>query len=92
MANYEDTLIVHMSVAAPFEPIGVGDKIPNGELTYLDDDGKLQAHCIYDLVRDKRVVFFGVPGAFTPTCRYASFCIPSYCTYRIQQHQTDQSI
>lgn len=53
---------------APFQPIGVGDKIPNGELTYLDGCGKLQTHLIYDLVREKRVVFFGVPGAFTPTC------------------------
>ncbi|CAK9879149.1 unnamed protein product [Sphagnum jensenii] len=53
---------------APFAPISAGDKIPNGELTYLDDDGKLQKHVVYDLVRNKKVIFFGVPGAFTPTC------------------------
>lgn len=55
---------------APFAPIAAGDKLPDGELTYLDDDGKLQKHMMYDLARDKKVVIFGVPGAFTPTCRY----------------------
>lgn len=62
---------------APFAPIAAGDKLPDGELTYLDDDGKLQKHMMYDLARDKKVVIFGVPGAFTPTCRYLT--LPSLC-------------
>lgn len=62
---------------APFVPITAGDKLPDGELTYLDDDGKLQSHMMYELARDKKVVIFGVPGAFTPTCRYlTSVCFP----------------
>uniref|UniRef100_F6HY85 Glutaredoxin-dependent peroxiredoxin n=1 Tax=Vitis vinifera TaxID=29760 RepID=F6HY85_VITVI len=37
--------------------IAVGDVIPEGILTYFDEQDQLQ-----------KVIIFGVPGAFTPTC------------------------
>eukprot|EP00246_Nothoceros_aenigmaticus_P016736 TRINITY_DN77_c0_g1_i1.p2 TRINITY_DN77_c0_g1~~TRINITY_DN77_c0_g1_i1.p2 ORF type:complete len:168 (-),score=29.19 TRINITY_DN77_c0_g1_i1:372-875(-) len=49
-------------------PIAVGEKLPNGTLQYLDEDGKVKDISIYDRAKGKKVVIFGVPGAFTPTC------------------------
>ncbi|EFJ10855.1 hypothetical protein SELMODRAFT_159225 [Selaginella moellendorffii] len=49
-------------------PIGVEEIIPDGTLSYFDKDGKLQNVSIYALAEKKKVVLFGVPGAFTPTC------------------------
>ncbi|KAK4280903.1 hypothetical protein QN277_012459 [Acacia crassicarpa] len=49
-------------------PIAVGDVIPDGVLSYLDDDNKLQTVSIHSLAAGKKVIVFGVPGAFTPTC------------------------
>ncbi|KAI9118900.1 hypothetical protein K1719_009575 [Acacia pycnantha] len=49
-------------------PIAVGDVIPDGVLSYLDEDNKLQTVSIHSLAAGKKVIIFGVPGAFTPTC------------------------
>ncbi|OIW08916.1 hypothetical protein TanjilG_05892 [Lupinus angustifolius] len=49
-------------------PIAVGDVIPDGTLAYLDDENKPQAVSIHSLAKGKKVIIFGVPGAFTPTC------------------------
>jgi peroxiredoxin len=47
--------------------IGAGDKIPSVAIKFIDASG------VHDATSDQilgegRVVFFGVPGAFTPTC------------------------
>jgi len=50
-------------------PIGVGDTIPDGTLPYFDENDQMQNVSIHSLAAGKKVVIFGVPGAFTPTCR-----------------------
>ena len=54
--------------------IKVGDKLPSGELSeYIEEE---TPGCVIgpnkfkvdDLTRGKKVVLFGLPGAFTPTC------------------------
>ncbi|XP_059637908.1 peroxiredoxin-2B-like [Cornus florida] len=49
-------------------PIAVGDVIPNGSLAYLDDQDQIQQVSVHSLAAGKKVILFGVPGAFTPTC------------------------
>uniref|UniRef100_A0A7C8ZF96 Glutaredoxin-dependent peroxiredoxin n=1 Tax=Opuntia streptacantha TaxID=393608 RepID=A0A7C8ZF96_OPUST len=49
-------------------PIGVGDTIPDGTLPYFDENDQMQNVSIHSLAAGKKVVIFGVPGAFTPTC------------------------
>jgi len=46
-------------------PIKVGDKLPNADLFEGTPGGKVNTG---DLVKGKKVVFFGVPGAYTPGC------------------------
>lgn len=48
-------------------PIQVGDRIPNLQLTQMTSDG-LKPVSTDELFSGKKVVLFGVPGAFTPTC------------------------
>lgn len=43
----------------------VNDELPSVELYENSPDGKVN---IADFCRGKKVVIFGVPGAFTPTC------------------------
>ena len=47
--------------------ISVGDKLPESEFFHLTEKGpvKFSSNEIFD---DKKVVLFGLPGAFTPTC------------------------
>jgi len=47
--------------------IKVGDKIPSVTLMKMGTDGP-QAVTTDDIFAGKTVAFFGVPGAFTPTC------------------------
>jgi peroxiredoxin len=47
--------------------IAVGDKIPSVDLKTMGPDGP-QTISTDEVVRGKRVVLFGVPGAFTPGC------------------------
>ncbi|KGN66816.1 peroxiredoxin-2 [Cucumis sativus] len=49
-------------------PIAVGDTLPDGTLAYFDQDDQLQQASMHSLASGKKVVLFGVPGAFTPTC------------------------
>jgi peroxiredoxin len=62
--------------------IKVGDKLPSGELSeYIEEE---TPGCVIgpnkfkvdDLTRGKKVVLFGLPGAFTPTC--SAKHVPSY--------------
>jgi peroxiredoxin len=54
--------------------IKVGDKLPDGTLTEMietETEGCTigpNAFKVSDLAKGKRIVIFGVPGAFTPTC------------------------
>jgi glutaredoxin/glutathione-dependent peroxiredoxin len=66
--------------------IKVGDRLPEGTLTELievETPGCTigpNAFPVQDLVKGKRVVIFGLPGAFTPTC--SAKHVPSY----VQKH------
>jgi peroxiredoxin len=54
--------------------IKVGDRLPDGTLTEFVDTERPgctvgpNAFQVADLAKGKRIVIFGVPGAFTPTC------------------------
>jgi glutaredoxin/glutathione-dependent peroxiredoxin len=62
--------------------IKVGDRIPDGTLTELITDERPgctvgpNAFNVSDLTKGKKVVIFGLPGAFTPTC--SAKHVPSY--------------
>jgi peroxiredoxin len=47
--------------------IKAGDKMPEGAFTRMTKDGP-QKMTTEQLFAGKTVVFFSVPGAFTPTC------------------------
>ncbi|KAL6226515.1 PREDICTED: peroxiredoxin-2B [Fragaria vesca subsp. vesca] len=49
-------------------PIAVGDSLPDGTLSYFDDQDQMQTVNIHSLAAGKKIILFGVPGAFTPTC------------------------
>ena len=51
-------------------PIDVGDFVPDGSISFFDDDDQLQTVSVHSLAAGKKVILFGVPGAFPPTCRY----------------------
>ena len=62
--------------------IKVGDRLPDGTLTeFIETETPgctvgPNAFKVSDLVKGKRIVIFGVPGAFTPTC--SAKHVPSY--------------
>jgi len=62
--------------------IKIGDRLPDGTLTELIDTERPgctvgpNAFQVADLTKGKKVVIFGVPGAFTPTC--SAKHVPSY--------------
>ena len=55
--------------------IEVGQKLPNATLTMMGPDGVQQVDLATRL-KGRRVIIFGVPGAFTPTCSSAH--LPSF--------------
>jgi peroxiredoxin len=62
--------------------IKVGDRLPEGTLSeYIEVEGNgcsvgPNQFKIGDLTKGRKVVFFGLPGAFTPTC--SAQHVPSY--------------
>ena len=62
--------------------IKVGDRLPEGRLTEcVEFDGQgcpvnPKDLSVQDLVKGKKIVIFGLPGAFTPTC--SAKHVPSY--------------
>ncbi|WP_298053636.1 peroxiredoxin [uncultured Paenalcaligenes sp.] len=48
--------------------IKIGDTVPNATLAELRTGEQPQMHQVAELVKDKKIVLFAVPGAFTPTC------------------------
>ena len=47
--------------------IAIGDRLPEGNFRIMTEDGQ-QEISADDVFKGKKVVLFGVPGAFTPTC------------------------
>ena len=46
--------------------IKVGDKLPDAKVFILEKDPKEMR--IKEIIGDEKVILFGLPGAFTPTC------------------------
>ncbi len=59
--------------------ISEGDTLPDADLVRLGPDGP-ETVGVAGLTRDRRVVIFAVPGAFTPTCHSAH--MPSFVRTR----------
>lgn len=55
--------------------IEVGDKVPEATLLYKDDEGPHEV-ALSDKLKGRKVVLFGLPGAFTGTCSTAH--VPSF--------------
>ncbi|GAB2293523.1 thioredoxin peroxidase Tpx1 [Dionaea muscipula] len=49
-------------------PIAVGDALPDGTLSFFDENDDMKQVSIHSLAAGKKIILFGVPGAFTPTC------------------------
>ncbi|KAG6499507.1 peroxiredoxin-2C-like [Zingiber officinale] len=49
-------------------PIVVGDSLPDGDLAWFDESDQLWMIPIHSLAAGKKVIIFGVLGAFTPIC------------------------
>jgi peroxiredoxin len=56
--------------------IKVGDRLPEGSFRVKNDDGTVKQVSSGELFAGKKVVFVGVPGAFTSTCHNAH--IPTF--------------
>ena len=69
--------------------ITVGDRLPEGTLTELIETETPgctlgpNAFKVSDLVKGKRIVVFGLPGAFTPTC--SAKHLPGYLAWGKEQ-------
>ena len=55
--------------------IKTGDTLPDATLLLMEDDGPKQV-ALADLLKDRKVVIFGLPGAYTGTCSTAH--VPSF--------------
>lgn len=51
--------------------IKAGDRLPAGSFRVKDAEGEIKEHSVDELFKGQKVVFIGVPGAFTTTCHYA---------------------
>ncbi len=57
-------------------PIAVGAKLPTDVNGFVLEKGLPAKKSLGDIVSGKKVVIFGIPGAFTPTC--SNEHLPSY--------------
>jgi glutaredoxin/glutathione-dependent peroxiredoxin len=55
--------------------ISVGDKLPDATLVHIGSDGPVQVS-LMSRAKGRKVVIFGLPGAFTGTCTTAH--VPSF--------------
>ena len=69
--------------------ISVGDRLPTGQLTECVEfdattgcPANPQSHNIAEETRGKKIIIFGVPGAFTPLC--SAQHLPGYIEYADQ--------
>lgn len=60
--------------------ISVGDTLPNATFLIIGDDGPVAVD-LGEKLKDRKVVIFAVPGAFTPTCSVAH--VPSFIRTKI---------
>ena len=58
--------------------IKTGDKLPNSELFYLDQNNDVKKIDVLDLCKGKTIIL-GMPGAFTKTC--SALHLPGYIKY-----------
>ncbi len=54
----------------------VGDKLPDSELFYIDQNNDVQKINILDLCKNNKNIILGMPGAFTKTC--SALHLPGY--------------
>ena len=54
----------------------VGDKLPDLELFYLDQNNDVKKISILDLCKNNKTIILGMPGAFTKTC--SALHLPGY--------------
>lgn len=55
--------------------LGVGDRLPSATLSRMGDNGP-EAVSLDDLSKGRKIVIFGLPGAFTGTCSTSH--VPSF--------------
>ena len=55
--------------------VKIGDKLPNSELFYIDQNNDVKKIDILDLCKGKTIIL-GMPGAFTKTC--SALHLPGY--------------
>jgi len=56
--------------------IKLGDKLPQNDFFYLDGANDLKKITTSELIKDKKVIILGMPGAFTKTC--SAIHLPGY--------------
>ena len=61
--------------------VKIGDKLPNAQFGLMTDDGPVSVP-FADKLAGRKVVVFGFPGAFTPTC--SSLHMPSITKNKTQ--------
>ena len=61
--------------------VKIGDKLPNAQFGLMTDDGPVSVP-FADKLAGRKVVVFGFPGAFTPTC--SSLHMPSITKNKAQ--------
>lgn len=57
-------------------PIQTGDTLPDATLLRLGEDGRPEEVALGDKLKGRKVVIFGLPGAYTGTCTSAH--VPSF--------------
>lgn len=63
----------------PTTPITQGNRLPDANFIRIGDEGP-ETISVRELTQNKKVIIFGVPGAFTPTCHSAH--VPSFIRTR----------
>ena len=66
-------------MADPQRPIQVGDRLPDATLLHIGANGP-EGVALGDRVKGRKVILFGLPGAFTGTCTSAH--VPSFIRTR----------
>lgn len=62
--------------------LSVGDRLPDVELQRRGADGRPEAVSLREMTAGRKVVIFGLPGAYTGTCSTAH--VPSFMRTRAQ--------
>lgn len=57
-------------------PIAIGSKIPSVKFKHIQADGQTVVLDTAEVFAGKKMILFGLPGAFTPTCHNQH--VPSY--------------